>query len=130
MKNQWGYKILSVVLASVLWVVLTSRKDYEEVIVARVQWILPDGFEFVDRPVEVIELKLRGHRRALQKTRQRIAKEAFAIDIRSFSTGSYVRNFSLQDFNTYEGVTLLMTSPSTVALNIKRKDEKALKNGK
>lgn len=110
-----GLKFLSIVVASLLWLVVAGERVVERVMRAPVEFQnLPAGLELVGNPPDTIEVRLRGSSGAL--SRLGAGDMSAVIDLATARPGRRLFHITQNQVNVPYGIDIVQVGPSTLTM--------------
>jgi YbbR domain-containing protein len=108
-------KVLSVVIAAMLWLLVSGERVVERVLRAPVEFQnLPQGLEIVGNPPDTVEVRLRGSSGAL--SRLGTADMSTVLDLRSARPGKRLFHLTPSQVSVPYGIDVVQVGPSTVMM--------------
>lgn len=110
-----GLKLISIGIASMLWLVVAGERVVERVLRAPVELLnLPDGLEIVSNPPDTVEVRVRGS----SGTFSRLAPGdvAAVLDLRTVRTGRRLFHLTPGLVTTPYGLEAVQVSPPTLTM--------------
>lgn len=110
-----GLKFLSVLVATLLWLIVAGERVVERVMRAPVEFQnLPAGLELVGNPPDTIEVRLRGSSGAL--SRMAAGDMAAVIDLTTARPGRRLFHITQSQVNVPYGIEIVQVGPSTLTM--------------
>lgn len=108
-------KVLSVVIAAMLWLMVSGERVVERVLRAPVEFQnLPQGLELVGNPPDTVEVRLRGSSGSLSRLGP--ADMSTVLDLRSARPGKRLFHLTPSQVNVPYGIDVVQVGPSTVMM--------------
>ena len=118
-------KILSVVIATMLWLMVSGERVVERVMRAPVEFQnLPAGLELVGNPPDTVELRLRGSSGALSRIGP--ADLSTVLDLRAARPGRRLFHLTSAQVNKPYGIEVVQVGPSTVMMEFENSGVKTV----
>ena len=110
-----GLKIVSIALASLLWVIVSGEQIVERALRVPLEFTnLPSQLEIVGEPPNVADVRVRGSSGALSRV---AAGELVAIvDLRTAKTGQRLFHLTTADVRAPFGIDVVQVTPSNVSM--------------
>ena len=110
-----GLKIVSVVLATLLWLVVSGEQTVERALRIPLEFTnLPSQLELVGEPLTTVDVRVRGSSGTLSRI---AAGELSAVlDVRTARTGDRLFHLTAEDVRAPFGVEVVQVTPTSVAL--------------
>ena len=110
-----GLKILSTIIASLLWLLVAGERVVERVMRAPVEFQnLPAGLELVGIPPDTVEVRLRGSSGAL--SRMVSGDMAAVLDLKMARPGRRLFHVTPSQINVPYGIEVVQVGPSTLTV--------------
>ena len=125
--RDWPLKIVSLVLALVLWLLLVpaEKVSSEKSLTIPLETVgVPEGLEIVERPVPTIDITVRGPRRVLGEVTPSSLSARIDLDRASVHQQEYALNAAMIDVPA--GAQVVKISPSKVTIKLERTVEATL----
>jgi YbbR domain-containing protein len=118
-------KILSVVIAAMLWLMVSGERVVERVMRAPVEFQnLPSGLELVGNPPDTVEVRLRGSSGALSRIGP--ADLSTVLDLRTARPGRRLFHLTPTQVNKPYGIDVVQVGPSTVVMEFENSGVKTV----
>jgi len=118
-------KILSVVIAAMLWLMVSGERVVERVMRAPVEFQnLPGGLELVGNPPDTVEVRLRGSSGALSRIGP--ADLSTVLDLRAARPGKRLFHLTPTQVNKPYGIDVVQVNPSTVMMEFENSGVKTV----
>ena len=118
-------KVLSVVIAAMLWLMVSGERVVERVLRAPVEFQnLPTGLEIVGNPPDTVEVRLRGSSGALSRLGQ--ADLSTVLDLHTARPGRRLFHLTPTQVNKPYGIEVVQVGPSTVMMEFENSGVKTV----
>lgn len=118
-------KVVSVVLAALLWLILSGEQTVERVLRIPLEYTnIPAQLELVGDPPTVVDVRIRGSSGTL--SRLSAGELAAVLDVRSPRPGQRLYHLTSSDVRVPFGVDVVQVTPSSVALFFERSSAKTV----
>jgi len=114
-----GLKVMSVVLAALLWMLVSGEQTVERALRVPLEFTnIPPQLELVGEPPALVDVRLRGS----SGTMSRIASGELAavLDVRTARAGQRLFHLTTDDVRAPFGVEVVQVSPASVPLSFER----------
>ena len=120
-----GLKIMSVVLASLLWLLVSGEQTVERALRVPLEFTnLPSHLELVGEPPAVVDVRVRGSSGTLSRV---AAGELSAVlDVRAARTGDRLFHLTTEDVRAPFGVEVVQVTPASVSLTFEESVSKSV----
>lgn len=116
--ENFSYKVVSLVIALILWVTILGRRDFTYTKVYELEFRVAEGYSLVARPEEV-RLRVSGTRSSLRRFMEAEADpKPLMIDLSSRSAGSVEMDVPLSQIDLPNGVRIVSVRPSLIRAEI------------
>ena len=118
-----GLKVVSIVLASLLWLLVSGEQTVERALRVPLEFTnLPPQLELVGEPPTVVDVRLRGS----SGTMSRIAAGELAavLDVRTAKPGQRLFHLTAGDVRAPFGVEVVQVAPASVPLTFEESGSK------
>ncbi len=113
--RHFGLKILSVVLATLIWMLVAGQREAERSLRVPLEYRnIPEQLEMLGDPTSVVDVRLRGTSGALAQLRG--TDMVAVIDLRAARPGRRLFHILPSDVASPTGVKVLQISPATLSL--------------
>jgi len=113
--RNFGLKVLSICIATLLWLVVAGERVVERVLRVPVELQnLPSDLEIVSNPPETVEVRVRGSSGTLSRLAP--GEVATVIDLRAARTGRRLFHLTPGQVNTPYGLETIQVSPPTLTM--------------
>jgi len=110
-----GLKVLSIVLASLLWGVVAGQREAERSLRVPLEYRnIPPDLELLGEPASLVDVRVRGSSGVLGELRG--ADLVAVLDLRTARTGRRLFHLLPDDIDVPTGVKVLQVTPSTLSL--------------
>ena len=121
-----GLKVLSTIIACLLWLLVAGERVVERVLRAPVEFQnLPAGLELVGNPPETVEVRLRGSSGAL--SRMAAGDMSAVIDLATARPGRRLFHITQNQVNVPYGIEIVQVGPSTLTMQFEMSAIRAVK---
>jgi hypothetical protein len=118
-------KIVSVVLAALLWLIVSGEQTVERVLRIPLEYTnIPAQLELVGEPPTVVDVRVRGSSGALGRLSP--GELAAVLDVRSPRPGQRLYHLTGSDVRAPFGVDVMQVAPSSIALFFERSSSKTV----
>jgi YbbR domain-containing protein len=118
-------KVVSVVLASLLWLIVSGEQTVERVLRIPLEYTnIPAQLELVGDPLTVVDVRVRGSSGTLG--RLSAGELAAVLDVRSPRPGQRLYHLTGSDVRAPFGVDVVQVTPSSIALFFERSSTKSV----
>lgn len=118
-------KLVSVVLASLLWLIVSGEQTVERVLRIPLEYTnIPAALELVGDPPTVVDVRVRGSSGALGRLSS--GDLAAVLDVRSPRPGQRLYHLTGSDVRTPFGVDVVQVTPSSIALYFEQSSSKSV----
>jgi YbbR domain-containing protein len=120
-----GLKIMSVVLASLLWLLVSGEQTVERALRVPLEFTnLPSHLELVGEPPAVVDVRVRGSSGTLSRV---AAGELSAVlDVRAARAGERLFHLTAEDVRAPFGVDVVQVTPASVSLTFEESVTKSV----
>jgi YbbR domain-containing protein len=110
-----GLKVLSTLVASLLWLIVAGERVVERVMRAPIEFQnLPAGLELIGNPPDTVEVRLRGSSGAL--SRLAAGDMSALIDLATARPGRRLFHITQSQVNVPYGIEIVQVGPSTLTM--------------
>jgi len=118
-------KLVSVVLASLLWLIVSGEQTVERVVRIPLEYTnIPPHLELVGDPPTVVDVRVRGSSGELARLSS--GDMAVVLDVRSPRPGQRLYHLTGDDVRTPFGVEVVQVTPSSIALFFEQSSSKTV----
>jgi YbbR domain-containing protein len=118
-------KVVSVVLAALLWLIVSGEQTVERVLRIPLEYTnIPAQLELVGDPPTVVDVRVRGSSGTLGRLSS--GELAAVLDVRSPRPGQRLYHLTGSDVRTPFGVDVVQVTPSSIALFFERSSAKTV----
>jgi len=118
-------KVVSVVLAALLWLIVSGEQTVERVLRIPLEYTnIPAQLELVGDPPTVVDVRVRGSSGTLGRLSS--GEMAAVLDVRSPRPGQRLYHLTGSDVRTPFGVDVVQVTPSSIALFFERSSAKTV----
>jgi hypothetical protein len=119
--NNWTWKLLSLLMAVVIWMLVASEPELSTFATARIEFKnLPDNLELASTPDTSILLELRGPSGELGGLGDGSRHPAVILDMRGVTPGEHTFAIGPGNVNVPRGVHIVRATPSQVRFDFDR----------
>ena len=120
-----GLKIVSLVLATLLWLVVSGEQTVERALRVPLEFTnLPSQLEFVGEPLTTVDVRVRGSSGTLSRI---AAGELSAVlDVRTARAGDRLFHLTAEDVRAPFGVEVVQVTPTSVSLKFEESVSKTV----
>jgi YbbR domain-containing protein len=120
-----GLKVVSVVLASLLWLLVSGEQTVERALRIPLEFTnLPPQLELVGEPLAVVDVRLRGSSGTM--SRMSAGDLAAVLDVRTAKPGPRLFNLTTADVRAPFGVEVVQVTPASVSLTFEESTSKTV----
>ena len=116
--EHFGYKVIALLIAMILWVTVVSQKDMVSKQKISVQFVVPSGYEIEGSPKLEVEVKLEGPRPILKKFLEKYWPTTLMIPVRNPSVGPSAFEIPPSYFQVPSEIKIISIVPREVVLQI------------
>ena len=123
--RRWGLKMVSVILAALLWLVVSGEQTVERALRIPLEYTnLPSQLELVGDPPTVVDVRVRGSSGTLSRI---AAGELVAVlDVRAARAGQRLFHLTTAEVRAPFGVDVVQVTPSNVSMLFEKSETKAV----
>jgi YbbR domain-containing protein len=120
-----GLKIVSVVLATLLWIVVSGEQTVERVLRVPLEFTnLPSQLDLVGEPLTTVDIRIRGSSGTL--SRIAAGEMSAVLDVRTARTGDRLFHLTAEDVRAPFGVEVVQVTPTSVSLKFEESVSKSV----
>lgn len=116
-----SYKLISLLIALILWITILGRRDFVVSRKMEVELVTAAGLVVKEQSVDQIKIKVSGPRTALRRFVENGVSQVVTIDLAQRPEGVFVVDIPRSKVDLPFGVKLLSMTPSNIEVKLEKK---------